>query len=260
MAQISLPSVEQTLGRYGTYFGTSRLELLRSHPPPPSKSSFSPTTPTDRPLLSLSTFICHPRRTMAPSSWISSRALLLIASILALSAQAVAQASSASIASPPTDWTYFGCYNETTLRNSTGGARALGGGVQQVLDTMTASMCISFCQTNSFSMAGIEYTKFVFPTLSLSMGDLQQRRSSCTDQLFRECYCANYLNSLSSKLSDSSCDLACAGNSSQICGGNLALTVYQKKSNTKGAGIVREAPVSSILALGIAMGVLLCLA
>lgn len=78
----------------------------------------------------------------------------------------------------------------------------------------------------------------------------------------RECYCANYLNSLSSKLPDSSCDLGCAGNGTQICGGNLALTIYQQKSSTKGAGtkVVREAHVGSILALGIAIAVLLCLA
>jgi WSC domain len=78
----------------------------------------------------------------------------------------------------------------------------------------------------------------------------------------RECYCANLLNGLSNKLPDSSCNLPCAGNSSQICGGDLALTVYQQQTSTKGAGIkgVREAPVSSILALGIAIAVLLCLA
>ncbi len=81
----------------------------------------------------------------------------------------------------------------------------------------------------------------------------------------RECWCANSVDALSNKLPDSSCNLPCLGNSSEICGGNLALTVYQEKSSTsstKGAGIkgVREAPVSSILALGIALAVLLCLA
>jgi hypothetical protein len=53
------------------------------------------------------------------------------------------------------------------------------------------------------------------------------------------------------------------GNSSEICGGALRLTIYQKqKSSSKGLGAkgVKEAPVGSILALGIAMAVLLCLA
>jgi len=104
---------------------------------------------------------------------------------------------------------------------------------------MTAELCLTYCQSNSFTFAGVEYTS--------------------------ECYCANYLNALSNKLPDASCNLPCKGNSSEICGGNLALTVYQAKSttsSTKGAGIkaVREAPVSSILALGIAIAVLMCLA
>ncbi|KAH8792446.1 WSC domain-containing protein [Hyaloscypha finlandica] len=184
---------------------------------------------------------------MASSTLFSARFLVLIASILALSAQAFAQSTSSTASQPASTavasifpgtspWSYYGCWNETTLITGTNGARALGGGVQEDLTTMTAELCMSFCKSNSFTFAGIEYTK--------------------------ECYCANYLNSLSSKLPDSSCDLGCAGNGTQICGGNLALTIYQQKSSTKGAGtkVVREAHVGSILALGIAIAVLLCLA
>jgi hypothetical protein len=52
------------------------------------------------------------------------------------------------------------------------------------------------------------------------------------------------------------------GNSTEICGGALTLSVYQVKSGKKNASIkgVRDTPVGSILALGIALGVLLCLA
>lgn len=189
---------------------------------------------------------------MASSAWISSRFLVLIASIVALSAQTLAQpTSTTSTASQPasttaasiypgtSSWAYYGCWNETTLVSGSGGARALNGGIEEDLDNMTADMCLAYCKTNSYTYAGIEYTK--------------------------ECYCANYIDALSNKLPDSSCNLPCAGNSSEICGGNLALTVYQAKSSTsstKGAGVkgVREAPVSSILALGIAIAVLLCLA
>ncbi len=80
--------------------------------------------------------------------------------------------------------------------------------------------------------------------------------------LLRECWCAQYLSSIAAKLPDSSCDLACAGNTTQICGGALKLSVYNVKKSTKGAAVkvVHQAPVGSILALGIAMGVLLCLA
>jgi len=112
----------------------------------------------------------------------------------------------------------------------------LNGGVSESVDLMTVDTCLNYCAGGNYAFAGLEYTK--------------------------ECYCSQLLSALSVKLPESSCNLACAGNSSQICGGPLALTVYQAKTSKKGAGItVRQAPVSSsVLALGIALGVLLCLA
>lgn len=80
---------------------------------------------------------------------------------------------------------------------------------------------------------------------------------------YSECFCAQYLNSLAKKLPDSECNLPCDGNSTQVCGGPLKLTVYTtRKAGSQGAGskLAREAPVGSILALGIAMGTLLYLA
>lgn len=73
----------------------------------------------------------------------------------------------------------------------------------------------------------------------------------------RECYCAPYLSALSAKLPDSSCNLACEGNTTQICGGSLKLSVYQKSSSNKGAAAPDTFPkVGSILALGIAIAML----
>ncbi|KAN0122276.1 WSC domain containing protein [Hyaloscypha variabilis] len=183
---------------------------------------------------------------MAFSTVFSARLLVFIASILALSAHTLAQTTStashpasttATILPAPSPWSYYGCWNETTLAAGTNGARALAGGVEEDLSTMTADVCLAYCKSASYTFAGIEYT--------------------------RECYCANLLNAISNKLPDSSCDLPCAGNSSQICGGDLALTVYQQQSTTtKGAGVkaAREAHVGSVLALGIAIAFLLCLA
>ncbi|KAF8866392.1 WSC-domain-containing protein [Acephala macrosclerotiorum] len=147
-----------------------------------------------------------------------------------------AATATASIFPAPTGWSYYGCYNETTLANGTDGLRALNGGVMEDLTTMTVPVCLAYCQSNSYSFAGLEYT--------------------------RECYCAQLLSAISNKLPESSCNLPCIANDTQICGGNLALSVYQTKSSTKGAGVkvASEAPVGSILALGIAMGVLFCLA
>lgn len=132
-------------------------------------------------------------------------------------------------------YTYYGCYNETVLLNNTGNVRALSGGQSEALSNMTVSTCINYCNNNSYTFAGLEYT--------------------------RECYCANYISTFSTHIPDSDCNLACEGNSSQWCGGSLRLSVYQKQSSTKGAGVtVHEAPVSSVLALGIAIGFLMYLA
>lgn len=51
----------------------------------------------------------------------------------------------------------------------------------------------------------------------------------------RECYCGAYLSPLSEKLSESTCEFACDGNASQVCGGPLALTLYNmtKQASSK---------------------------
>ncbi|KAK4205305.1 WSC domain-containing protein, partial [Triangularia verruculosa] len=94
---------------------------------------------------------------------------------------------------------YHGCYTETTnIANSTN-KRALDGGTNTVLpDTMTVEKCLGFC--NKYKFAGLEYS--------------------------RECWCAQGLSGLSSKVDDKECDTPCDGNSTQACGGALRLTVY----------------------------------
>jgi hypothetical protein len=114
---------------------------------------------------------------MASSAVLSLRFLLLIASILALSAQAFAQSTTstgsqhastttASIIPGESPWSYYGCWNETTLAAGGGGARALSG-VEEDLTTMTADLCMAFCKSNSYTYAGIEYTKYVSPDFSI---------------------------------------------------------------------------------------------
>jgi len=95
---------------------------------------------------------------------------------------------------------------------------------------MTVPVCLAYCQDNSYAFAGLEYTK--------------------------ECYCAQYLNSISAKVPDSECNLPCVGNGTQFCGGALRLSVYQTQDKKKGAGVkgVAEVKVGSILALGVAVG------
>ncbi|KAK0729160.1 WSC domain-containing protein [Apiosordaria backusii] len=103
-------------------------------------------------------------------------------------------------------YTYHGCYTETTNIANTTGKRALDGGINSVQpDNMTVQKCWEFCggkgsSGQTYKFAGLEYA--------------------------RECWCAQSLSGLSSKVADSECDLPCDGNSTQACGGNLKLTVY----------------------------------
>lgn len=62
-----------------------------------------------------------------------------------------------------------------------------------------------------------------------------------------ECWCAQYLNVFAVKLPDSQCNLACKGNTSEICGGALKLSVYQLNSNSASSRAPRSTNVSAKL-------------
>ncbi|KAF1356479.1 WSC domain-containing protein [Delphinella strobiligena] len=95
-------------------------------------------------------------------------------------------------------YTYAGCYNET-LGLGSSGVRALVGNMTSDSYTTTTT-CLDYCHTAGAQYAGLEYGQ--------------------------ECWCAPYLDALSVRLDNSSCDLACVGNASEICGGRLTLTLY----------------------------------
>ncbi|KAI7469313.1 hypothetical protein KC351_g13203 [Hortaea werneckii] len=77
---------------------------------------------------------------------------------------------------------------------------------------MTVSSCLEFCSRgdNGTTMhyAGIEYG--------------------------RECYCGQYLSALSEEINATAhCVYSCNGNSSELCGGRLALTLYNLTDASK---------------------------
>lgn len=82
----------------------------------------------------------------------------------------------------------------------------------KALDSMTISSCLAFCNLGSFKYAGLEYEK--------------------------ECWCSQYISVFAPKLPDAECNFACKGNTSEICGGSLKLTVYTRTSSP---GISRAA-------------------
>ncbi|KAK5990198.1 Xylosyltransferase oxt [Cladobotryum mycophilum] len=79
--------------------------------------------------------------------------------------------------------------------------RALSGDVLPNLGPMTNAKCIAHCKSSGFALAATEYGG--------------------------QCYCGNELVG-SAKLEDSACNVACEGDSSDICGGGWALSVYSE--------------------------------
>ncbi|KAK4556142.1 hypothetical protein LTR86_006839 [Recurvomyces mirabilis] len=121
-------------------------------------------------------------------------------------------APSATALPSASGYKYVGCWNETVNVANSDGARALTGGMESANNTMTISSCLAYC-SQGFNGATMQYA-------GLEYG--------------RECYCGAYLSVLSEKLNETaSCRYACDGNASQICGGALALTLYNLTSESK---------------------------
>ena len=89
------------------------------------------------------------------------------------------------------NWKYVGCASEIP-------GRALQGSSFSD-DRMTVESCQSYCEASNLPLAGVEYG--------------------------RECYCGKALNS-PSKLNAGDCEMSCAGNKRQFCGGPSRLSVY----------------------------------
>ncbi|KAH9032994.1 WSC domain-containing protein [Lactarius pseudohatsudake] len=65
---------------------------------------------------------------------------------------------------------------------------------------VTVELCVSACQSQSFTIAGLEYA--------------------------RECWCGNEIRSPGVPISQSACNQACIGDNTEVCGGPNALQVY----------------------------------
>lgn len=101
-------------------------------------------------------------------------------------------------------WSYAGCGKDSYYtRTFTGASKSDA--------AMTVEMCVAFCKGKGFSLAGLEYGK--------------------------ECYCDNKFATPSNapqKNVFGACNMPCAGNSAQTCGGPGALSVYKACAGTSG--------------------------
>ncbi|TIA53337.1 WSC-domain-containing protein [Aureobasidium pullulans] len=155
---------------------------------------------------------------MLASTIISALSLFAVASAQSSTASASSASASAtsavaaSIAAGSNGYSYVGCWNETTGIEGTAGARALSGGKMESVDTATVEACLEYCGASNYQYAGLEYAQ--------------------------ECWCSNYISSLSTQLEESNCSLACKGNDTELCGGYLTITLYNltsKKSGSSGS-------------------------
>jgi glucan endo-1,3-alpha-glucosidase len=87
--------------------------------------------------------------------------------------------------------TSVGCFQDTPSR--------ILAGISTTSSSLTPESCLTFCGSNGYSIAGVEFSD--------------------------QCYCGDTLF-LSTQTSSSSCAMPCSGDDSQICGGAYLLNVY----------------------------------
>ncbi|PIA82429.1 putative fungistatic metabolite [Cercospora beticola] len=96
----------------------------------------------------------------------------------------------------PAGWSSLGCYTDSV------GSRSLGS--QQFIDAganaMTVAACTQACKSAGYPVAGLEYAN--------------------------QCFCDTKLQNGATQ-ADDGCDMACAGNSTELCGGSNRLNVYE---------------------------------
>ena len=103
---------------------------------------------------------------------------------------------------PAPGWKYNGCYTDHPALRTLSGLVFANLGSHNV----TSTGCVAYCAAKGFSNAGTEYGG--------------------------QCFCGNALSG-SKVLAPSECSMKCEGDSSQICGGSLALSVYSKGGSAR---------------------------
>ncbi|KAF8129080.1 copper radical oxidase-like protein [Boletus edulis] len=103
------------------------------------------------------------------------------------------------------NWTSLGCYNDSTANRALSYAATVTGSV-------TVESCTTACYNAGYSLAGVEYST--------------------------QCFCGPSLNYGSAQTPLTDCDMTCAGNSSEYCGGPDRLDVYNytQPLGTTGSG------------------------
>ncbi|KAL1948678.1 hypothetical protein VTO73DRAFT_10484 [Trametes versicolor] len=108
---------------------------------------------------------------------------------------AAAPSNSTNVSGLPSGWSAVGCASDVPGRTLNVDA--------YTSQQMTIGGCIAHCAQLGHTMAGLEYA--------------------------RECYCgSSFVNGGGAALADAQCNMPCAGDSSKVCGGAMALSVFKK--------------------------------
>jgi hypothetical protein len=123
----------------------------------------------------------------------------------------------------PSTWAYSGCYTDSIGVRDTGDT-----GMEVDSSTlMTAEYCLELCQTAGFNAGGTEYSsqccKLAPFHLKLVISFVE---NSLSDNLIVCGTQATFATVAPALLSDSSCNMVCSGNSTQLCGGAGAISFY----------------------------------
>ncbi|CAG8817263.1 15562_t:CDS:1, partial [Gigaspora margarita] len=118
------------------------------------------------------------------------------------------------------DSRYMGCIKDSPYCNQ----RSLNGTLKE-LPNMTVENCIRICREGNFEIIGLE--------------------------IGSQCFCAHDFNS-STNLDKSDCSTSCEGNSSQICGGPLALSIYNASEDK-----ITSGTKDNNLSIGAIIGIIL---
>ena len=95
----------------------------------------------------------------------------------------------------PPGWKFVGCYTDDVNARTLSTAQSVAAGSSG----MTVAQCVSACQANGYTVSGVEYQD--------------------------QCFCDTSVRS-TAQLVTSGCDMLCAGNSSEYCGGSSRIDVY----------------------------------
>lgn len=95
-------------------------------------------------------------------------------------------------------WNYVGCYNDSVADRALSSATLYG---SSSTFGMTIKTCVDFCHKSGNTISGVEYGQ--------------------------QCYCGDELKAGSVMVANQNdCSMACAGNSSEYCGGSNRLNIY----------------------------------